>query len=365
MPLLEVTNLVTRLDTKFGRVDVVDDVTLDLDAGETVGLVGESGSGKTLTALSLMRLVPHPPGRVVGGQVRLDGRETRGLDDEEFRHISGNDMAMVFQDPMTTLNPLLRIGTQICESIEEHLGLKHSEARQRSIDLLKLVGIPGPEKRLHAYPHEFSGGMRQRISIAMALACEPKLLIADEVTTALDVTIQSQVLELLQDLSRKMGMSVLLITHDLGIVAGMTQRVNVMYAGQIVEQADTGELFENPMMPYTWGLLGSLPRLDRKRSDVLVPIEGRPPEPGSLPPGCRFEPALSVPTGHLPREETGADQYRHIAPAYDSLLGNAERTRWRVAHRGWIATSTEPNRLRGKSATRRGAGQRRQPISPG
>ncbi|MBM4434595.1 MAG: ABC transporter ATP-binding protein [Chloroflexi bacterium] len=290
MPLLEVRDLHTQFHTRDGVVRAVDGVTFELSAGETLGLVGESGCGKSVTALSLMRLIPQPPGKIAQGEIVFDGQDVLKMDDDDVRGIRGNNIAMIFQDPMTSLNPVLTISRQISEALELHLKMDRSEARKRTVELLELVGIPSAKKRLDDYPHQFSGGMRQRVMIAMALSCNPKLILADEPTTALDVTIQAQILDLLRNLAREFRTAFILITHDLGVVAGMTQRIHVMYAGRIVEKADTAELFANPKMPYTWGLLRSIPRLDERRKEKLVPIEGLPPDLISLPPGCKFEP---------------------------------------------------------------------------
>ena len=290
MPLLDIHDLKTQFFTRDGVVRAVDGVTFNLEAGETLGLVGESGCGKSVTALSLMRLIPQPPGKIVNGQIVFDGQDILKMDDDDVRGIRGNNIAMIFQDPMTSLNPVLTISRQISEALELHLKMDKSEARKRTTELLDLVGIASAKKRLDDYPHQFSGGMRQRVMIAMALSCNPKLILADEPTTALDVTIQAQILDLLKTLAREFRTAFILITHDLGVVAGMTQRIHVMYAGKIVEKADTTELFANPKMPYTWGLLRSIPRLDEHRKAKLVPIEGLPPDLIAPPPGCRFEP---------------------------------------------------------------------------
>jgi oligopeptide transport system ATP-binding protein len=290
LPLLEVKDLHTYFYTRDGVVRAVDGVTFELNAGETLGLVGESGCGKSVTALSLMRLIPQPPGKIAEGSILFDGQDVLKMDDDDVRGIRGNNIAMIFQDPMTSLNPVLTISRQISEALELHLKMDRSEARKRTVELLELVGIPSAKKRLDDYPHQFSGGMRQRVMIAMALSCNPKLILADEPTTALDVTIQAQILDLLRNLAREFRTAFVLITHDLGVVAGMTQRIHVMYAGRIVEKADTTELFANPKMPYTWGLLRSIPRLDERRKERLVPIEGLPPDLIAPPPGCKFEP---------------------------------------------------------------------------
>src|SRR5437764_1705311 len=276
--------------TRDGVVRAVDGVTFEVAAGETLGIVGESGCGKSLTASSLVRLIPWPPGRVVKGKIMFDGADVLKVDDGEVRGIRGNHTAMMFQGPMTSLKPVPTISRQISEALELHLKMDKSEARKRTVEVLDLVGIPGAKKRLDDYPHQFSGGMRQRVMIAMALSCNPKLILADEPTTALDVTIQAQILDLLKNLAREFRTAFILITHDLGVVAGMTQRIHVMYGGQIVEKADTSELFANPKMPYTSGLLRSIPHLDAPRNAKLVPIEGLPPDLIAPPPGCRFEP---------------------------------------------------------------------------
>jgi oligopeptide transport system ATP-binding protein len=288
--LLEVTDLHTQFFTRDGVVRAVDGVTFQVAAGETLGIVGESGCGKSVTALSLMRLIPQPPGKIVKGSIMFDGQDILKMDDDDVRGIRGNNIAMIFQDPMTSLNPVLTISRQISEALELHLKMDKSEARKRTIELLELVNIPSAKKRVDDYPHQFSGGMRQRVMIAMALSCNPTLILADEPTTALDVTIQAQILDLLKNLAREFRTAFILITHDLGVVAGMTQRIKVMYAGRIVEKADTVELFANPKMPYTWGLLRSIPRLDESRKAKLVPIEGLPPDLIAPPPGCKFEP---------------------------------------------------------------------------
>ena len=287
--LLEVVGLRTRFFTRSGVVHAVRGVSFHLDRGEALGLVGESGCGKSVSALSIMGLVPDP-GRVVAGEVWFGGVDQLTLTEEHRARIRGNEIAMIFQDPLSYLNPVMSIGRQIGEALEIHRGMGRSAARRRAIELLKLVGIPGAESRVDNYPHQFSGGMRQRAMIAMALSCEPKVLIADEPTTALDVTIQAQILELLQRLRRDLGMALILITHDLGVVAGIVDRVNVMYAGYIVESAPVDTVFDDPRHPYTLGLMGSIPRLDAPRGSRLLPIRGVPPtlvDPGE---GCPFEP---------------------------------------------------------------------------
>ena len=288
--VLAVTDLRTQFHTDEGVVRAVDGVSLELRAGETLGLVGESGSGKSVTALSIMGLVAKPAGEIVSGEVLVDGISVLGKSDEEMRRIRGRTVAMIFQDPMTSLNPLLTVGRQITEVLRLHLGLSKASARVRAIELLAHVGIPSPETRVGNYPHQFSGGMRQRVMLAMALSCKPKVLLADEPTTALDVTIQAQILRLLKDMAKESRTATLIITHDLGVIAGITQRVHVMYAGRIVEKADTSELFDNPKMPYTWGLLRSIARIDDEHGARLTPIEGLPPDAVSERAGCSFEP---------------------------------------------------------------------------
>jgi oligopeptide/dipeptide ABC transporter ATP-binding protein len=289
-PLLDVRDLVVRFRTHEGTVHAVNGVTFEVLPGETLGIVGESGCGKSVTSLAIMRLLPKPAGRIERGSVGFDGQDLVKLPDSEMRDTRGKDIAMIFQDPMTSLNPVLTIEEQMIETIRAHRNVAKADARKRALELLTMVGIARPETRLKAFPHMFSGGMRQRVMIAMALALEPKLLIADEPTTALDVTIQAQVLELLQRLTDETGTAVILITHDLGVVAGMTQRINVMYAGFIVETATTEDLFGRPSHPYTVGLLHSIPRLDEDRPGALIPIEGSPPDQRREPVGCPFAP---------------------------------------------------------------------------
>ena len=268
----------------------VDGVSWDLEEGETVALVGESGCGKSVTALSIMRLVDEPAGRIEAGEVLYKGRDLLKLGEEEMRGVRGREITMIFQEPMTSLNPVLSVGRQITEGLEIHLKMKPREARSRALELLAMVGISDPGRRLAQYPHHFSGGMRQRMMIAMALACNPSLILADEPTTALDVTIQAQILELLKGLARRLGVAMLIITHNLGVVARYADRVNVMYAGRIIERARAGELYANPRHPYTLGLLRSVPRLDEPRRARLAPIEGQPPDLTRLPQGCAFAP---------------------------------------------------------------------------
>ena len=286
--LLDVRGLRTQFFTKDGAVNAVNGISYTLNEGETLAIVGESGCGKSVGVMSLTRLIPPPPRKVVAGEVIFDGRDLLKLESDELRQIRGNRIAMIFQDPMTSLNPVLTIGFQISEALILHLGMNKEQARKRSVELLELVGIPGAANRLDDYPHQFSGGMRQRVMIAMGLSCNPQLLIADEPTTALDVTIQAQIVDLVQSLKDKIGMAVIWITHDLGVVAGMAERVLVMYAGFIVEEAAVRELYQNPRHPYTLGLLGSLPRLDEDKPVRLKSIEGFPPDLIALPKGCPF-----------------------------------------------------------------------------
>ena len=289
-PLLAVQDLVVRFKTHDTTIHAVNGISFELDAGETLGLVGESGCGKSVTNLAIMRLLPKPAGRIEGGTIDFDGVDLLRLSEEDIRDIRGREIAMIFQDPMTSLNPVLTVEEQMVETIRAHRKVSVDEARKRAVELLSMVGIPRPETRLRSHPHQFSGGMRQRVMIAMALALEPKLMIADEPTTALDVTIQAQVLEIIRRLTDETGTAVILITHDLGVVAGMTQRINVMYAGFIVETGTTPELFARPLHPYTVGLLHSIPRLDEDRPSELVPIEGAPPDQRRAPVGCPFAP---------------------------------------------------------------------------
>lgn len=289
-PLLEVKNLKTQFFTQDGVVKAVDDVSFYIMPGETLGVVGESGSGKSMTGLSIMRLIPSPPGKIVNGEVIFQGKDVLKMSESQVRSIRGNDIAMIFQDPMTSLNPVLTINRQISESLILHMGMNKSQAKARAIELLNMVGIPNSEERVDQYPHQFSGGMRQRVMIAMALSCNPKLLIADEPTTALDVTIQAQILDLMKTLQSDTGAGVLMITHSMGVVAGIADRVQVMYAGHIVETGTTEEIFANPRHPYTVGLMTSIPRLDAKTKEKLQPIRGLPPDLIDLPDMCPFVP---------------------------------------------------------------------------
>jgi len=312
-PLLQVEGLRTVFRGARGPVAAVNGVSFDIDAGETVGVVGESGSGKSVTALSLMRLIPDPPGRIVGGSVRFKGRDVLALNGRGLRRLRGKEVAMIFQDPMTSLNPMVRVERQMTEGIRLHLGLDKRAARDRAVEMLRLVGIPAAERRIRDYPHQFSGGMRQRVVIAIALSCNPSLLLADEPTTALDVTIQAQILELMRGLTRELNTAVMLITHDLGVVAGMCERILVMYGGSIVEEASRRDTFYHPRHPYTIGLLRSVPRLDRPRAERLEQIEGLPPDLSRLPAGCAFHTRCPFATDRC-RQETPL--LREVGPGH-------------------------------------------------
>jgi len=305
-PVLVVENLQTHFFTRDGVLRAVDGVSYHLNPGETLGVVGESGCGKSVTALSILRLVADPPGRIVGGKVLLEGRDLLQLTEKEMQTIRGNEISMIFQEPMTSLNPVLTVGYQISEAIRLHQGLSKKEALEQSIEMLKMVHIPEPEARVRDYPHQLSGGMRQRVMIAMALSCNPRVLIADEPTTALDVTIQAQILELMMELKQRMGSAVILITHDLGVVAETASRVVVMYAGRKVEEADVVTLFENPRHPYTHGLLASVPHLasmsGKKKNGRLSEIPGIVPSLHTLPAGCGFSPRCPHATPQCQRE---------------------------------------------------------------
>jgi oligopeptide transport system ATP-binding protein len=294
--LLEVKNLKTQFFTQDGVVHAVNGISYSVDKGETVAIVGESGSGKSVGVMSLIRLIPQPPGKIVDGEVWFDGQDLLKLTEDELREIRGNRIAMIFQDPMTSLNPVLTIGRQITEALELHLNMNREQSRKRAVQLLEMVGIPGADARLDDYPHQFSGGMRQRVMIAMGLSCNPQVLIADEPTTALDVTIQAQIIDLVTRLKDELGMAIIWITHDLGVVAGMAQRVLVMYSGFIIEESPVDDIYANPRHPYTLGLLRSIPRLDLGRQKRLIPIEGLPPDLLELPNQCPFAPrcAFSV-----------------------------------------------------------------------
>lgn len=332
MPLLEVKDLSVQFQTRGGTVRAVDGVSFDIEAGETLGIVGESGCGKSVTALSLMRLLPDPPASLAG-EVRFDGKSLFDLPQREMRKIRGNDIAMVYQDPMTSINPVLSVGKQISEAVEVHLGLDKRRAHERAIEVLQLVGIPEVARRYREHPHQFSGGMRQRVMIGMAIACNPRLILADEVTTALDVTIQAQILELLSKIAQELGTALMLISHNLGIIAGMADRVQVMYAGRVVERADTPELFARPRMPYTWGLMRSVPRLSAHAEDRLVPIEGQPPDLMSPPPGCRFAARCAYRREICGQKEPELLQVPNAAPRHEARCWAVQD----VPDGGWLA----------------------------
>ena len=312
--VLEVAKLQTYLFTRLGIVKAVDDVSFSVHAGETLAIVGESGCGKTMTSLSLMRLVPSPPGRIVGGSIRLGGRDLVTIDEAEMRDVRGNEISMIFQEPMTSLNPVMTIGKQIAETLRLHQELSKADALKKAVDMLRLVKIPEPVQRAKEYPHQLSGGMRQRAMIAMALACNPRVLIADEPTTALDVTIQAQILDLILDLQKTLGTAVILITHDLAVVAETAQRVIVMYAGKKVEEAEVEDLFGQPLHPYTHGLMASIPQLAvmggggaPSANGRLKEIPGMVPALTHLPPGCAFAPRCAF----------ADDRCRSVAPDYE------------------------------------------------
>src|ERR1035437_5651326 len=322
-PVLEIQNLSTHIKLTSSVVQAVGNIDLQVDAGETLGVVGESGCGKSMTGLSIMGLLP-PGGSIVNGSIKLNDRELVGLKDEELRRIRGNDIAMIFQDPLTSLDPTKTIGYQVGEPVRLHRNASKAEALDRAVEVLNLVGLPRPKERLKDYPHQLSGGLRQRVMIAMALACEPKLLIADEPTTALDVTIQAQILALLRDLKERLGMAMLLITHDMGVIAGHADRVNVMYAGRVVESASTVDLFENMRHPYTEALLASIPRLDQRSDAVLYSIPGLPPDLSHPPAWCRSPPRCRYATTRCHEEEpllTGSSdhQYACFNPVANSV----------------------------------------------
>ena len=322
--VLDVKNLKTVFFTNSGLFKAVDDVSFSVRRGETLAIVGESGCGKSVTALSVMRLVPDPPGRIVGGSIVLEGTDLLALDDDEMRAVRGNRISMIFQEPMTSLNPVMRIGDQITEALRLHQNISNKEAWKQAVDMLRLVRIPEPERRTQEYPHQLSGGMRQRAMIAMALACRPVLLIADEPTTALDVTIQAQILALMVDLQKRLGTGLILITHDLGVVAQTAQRVIVMYAGRKVEEASVEALFEDPMHPYTRGLMASMPAvisLGAKTEARLTEIPGMVPSLTNLPPGCAF----------APRCPLAIDRCRAEYPPLQEFGGKHLAACWRAA----------------------------------
>ncbi len=317
-PLLEVRDLTTRFYTLDGVVHAVNGISYTLSEGETLGIVGESGCGKSVSVLSVMALIPEPPGKIAAGEVLYRGQDLLKLDETEIQHIRGNEIAMVFQDPMTSLNPVLTIGRQISEALIVHLGMDREQARQRTVELLDVVGIPQAADRYRDYPHQFSGGMRQRVMIAMALACAPSIFIADEPTTALDVTIQAQIIDLVKGLRDRLGMAVIWITHDLGIIAGLAERVLVMYAGFIIERGSVDDIYGDPRHPYTLALLKSLPRVDRTSDERLATISGLPPDLLGLPPGCPF----------TPRCEYAVERCRQENPQLESIGFGHEIACW-------------------------------------
>ncbi len=313
--LLEIEGLQTQFFTSAGTVKAVDGISYSVKEGETVAVVGESGCGKSVSALSILRLVADPPGKIVGGSIHFQGRNLLELSDADMRSVRGNDIAMIFQEPMTSLNPVLSIGLQITETLQHHLGMSDEEANARAVALLGMVGISEPDRRLAQYPHHLSGGMRQRVMIAIALACEPKLIIADEPTTALDVTIQAQILELMKNLTRDLGVAMIIITHNLGVVARYADRVNVMYAGKIIETGTAEEIYHNPKHPYTLALLKSVPRLDQTRQSKLDPVDGQPPDLARLDAGCPFRPRCRFAVDRCARENPTLEE---VLPGHSS-----------------------------------------------
>ncbi len=316
--LLEIRNLTVQFDTLDGVVHAVNGISYTLEEGNTLGIVGESGCGKSVSVLAAMRLIPQPPGRIAAGQILYQGQDLLTLSEAEMQRIRGKEIAMVFQDPMTAFNPVLTIGRQITEALTLHLGMSQEAAARRAIELLDMVGIPQPDERIRDYPHQFSGGMRQRAMIAMALACTPNLLIADEPTTALDVTIQAQILDLVKDLRDRLKMAIIWITHDLGIVAGLAERVLVMYAGFIVEKASVDDIYARPLHPYTLALLKSVPRVDRSSHEKLATIPGMPPDLLRLPSGCPF----------VPRCTFAVERCRHENPSLTRVAPDHEVACW-------------------------------------
>lgn len=329
MALLDVHDLVLEFVTPGITVRAVNGISYSVEPGEIVAIVGESGSGKTAAALTILGLVPNPPGRIVGGRALFQGRDLLTLREEAFRQVRGRQIAMIFQEPMTSLNPVVSIGRQLTEGMRLHLGLGRQEAQKRAVELLSMVGISDPKRRLKQYPHHFSGGMRQRVMIAIALACDPRLIIADEPTTALDVTIQAQILALMKDLTRRLGVALVIITHNLGVVARYADRVNVMYAGRIVERGTARTVYRRPSHPYTVGLLNSVPRLDRPRGIPLEPIPGSPPDLTQLGVGCAFAPRCSFVERRcldcLPKQEEFGDD--HAAACLRTEVTRAEMAR--------------------------------------
>ena len=318
--LLEIRNLKTSFFTDYGVVKAIDGINLQVGERETLGIVGESGCGKSVTGLSILRLIPTPPGKIVEGKIFFQGKDLLRLSEKEMRKVRGNKISMIFQEPMTSLNPVFTVGNQISEAIALHQGLKRKQALQKTIETLHLVGIPGPEERIKNYPHQMSGGMRQRVMIAMAISCSPSLLIADEPTTALDVTIQAQILNLLHDLKEKLNMALILISHDLGVIAQVADRIAVMYAGSLMEYAEAHKLFQHPRNPYTQGLLRSLP-WNQKRKSRFEAIPGQVPDPFNLPWGCKFH----------PRCDLVLEKCRHIEPVFEEVSPG----HWSKCHRGY------------------------------
>ena len=326
--LLEIENLKTQFFTSAGVVRAVDGITYDVAPGETVAVVGESGCGKSVSAMSILRLIPDPPGKIVEGSILFDGKDLLALSDSDMREVRGRDIGMIFQEPMTSLNPVLTIERQLTETLEEHLDVTKAAAHDRALEMLKLVGISEPERRLKQYPHHLSGGMRQRVMIAMALACEPKLIIADEPTTALDVTIQAQILELMKELTRKLGVAMIIITHNLGVVARYADRVNVMYAGRIIESGTAEDIYHNPKHPYTLALLRSVPRMDQARGQKLQPVDGQPPDLTMLDDGCAFRPRCSY----------ASEQCARAAPTLDVVDAGHISACWEKENVGFSET---------------------------
>ncbi len=324
--ILDVANLKTVFNTRDGMVHAVNHVSFSLAPGELLGIVGESGSGKSVTMMSLLKLLPMPPAEITDGDIQFDGRDIRAMSDDELRHVRGGEIGFIFQDPMTSLNPVFTVGFQIMEPLRLHLNMNKKAARIRAAELLELVGIPDASARLKDYPHQFSGGMRQRVMIAIALACDPKVLIADEPTTALDVTIQAQIIELIKELRQKLGMAIIWITHDLGVIAEIADRVAVMYAGQIVEHAEVSELFQNPQHPYTRALLETLPDMSGTRAERLRSIDGQPPALGKAPSHCEFAPrcthAFERCLKENPRRRDISENH-DVACWWDAKTGNA------------------------------------------
>ncbi len=322
--LLNVQGLETRFRTREGIVHAVNGVSFVLKEGETLGIVGESGCGKSVTVMSMLRLIPSPPGKVTAGKAIYQGKDLLAMSDEEIRHVRGAQISMVFQDPMTSFNPVLTIGRQVSEPLEVHLGMSHKQSTERVVEMLSMVGIPNAKDRLNDYPHQFSGGMRQRVMIAMSLTCNPQILIADEPTTALDVTIQAQIVDLVKRLREELGMAIIWITHDLGIIAGLAHRVAVMYGGYFIEEAPVKDLYGAPMHPYTLGLIGSLPRVDANRHDRLISIDGLPPVLYQPPKSCPFAPRCKYRIEHCLTENpplTTVAPNHHVACWVDVSTG--------------------------------------------